>query len=141
MTVPYPAAWQGILAELIDAAHFVGPAGLARIVEDTCAGAGIGVTIHLVDHEQERLRTLTRDLADDPDAVAPDPLPVGASIAGRAFMTLTPVPTAGDPPTLWMPIVNGTERIGVLEIRLPSGASPTDAANSSAWTPFAVGSP
>jgi sigma-B regulation protein RsbU (phosphoserine phosphatase) len=118
MTVPPPEAWHGVLAELVDVGHFVGPSGLAAIVEDASARVGLGVTIHLVDQEQERLRALT------PGSTT-DPLPVQASVAGRAFMALTPVPSAGDPPRLWMPVVNGTERIGVLELRLPAGADPS----------------
>ena len=117
MTVPHPGAWHGVLAELIDVAHFVGPSGLVGILETATARVGLGVTIHLVDHEQERLRVLS----PSQDA---DPIPVQASVAGRAFMTLTPVPSAGDPPRLWMPIVNGTERIGVLEVRGADPASP-----------------
>ncbi|MGN9906786.1 PP2C family protein-serine/threonine phosphatase [Phytohabitans sp. LJ34] len=118
MSVPRPAEWHGMLAELIDVAHFVGPSGLAEIVEVAAARVGLDVTIHLVDHEQERLRVLSPDKATDP-------IPIRGSVAGRAFMTLTPVPSAGDPPRLWMPIVNGTERIGVLEVR---GADPADPA-------------
>lgn len=117
MSVPRRAEWHGMLAELIDVAHFVGPSGLAAIVEVAAARVGLDVTIHLVDHEQERLRVLS------PDKVA-DPIPVRGSVAGRAFMTLTPVPSAGDPPRLWMPIVNGTERIGVLEVRGADPAAP-----------------
>jgi phosphoserine phosphatase RsbU/P len=124
MNAPSTEAWHGLLAELIDVAHFVGPSGLAAIVEDSAARAGVGVTIHLVDHEQEHLRVLSRHLASHLDAPVPDPLPVGASVAGRAFMTLVPVPTTGERPGLWMPVVNGTERIGVLEVRLPPGADP-----------------
>jgi phosphoserine phosphatase RsbU/P len=120
MTVLHTDAWRGVLAELVDIGHFVGPSGLAAIVEDSAAQIGIAITIHLVDHEQEWLHVLTRD----PDTVPPDPLPVGASVAGRAYMTLTPVPSGGDPPRLWMPVVNGTERIGVLEMRMPPGADP-----------------
>jgi hypothetical protein len=126
MTVPPPVVvWHSLLAELIDVAHFVGPSGLAAIVQDSAARAGMGVTIHLVDHEQERLRALTRDIAVDPDAPLPEPLPVGGSIAGRAFMTLTPLIRHGAEPGVWMPIVNGTERIGVLEVRVPAGTDPT----------------
>ncbi|BCB91537.1 PP2C family protein-serine/threonine phosphatase [Phytohabitans suffuscus] len=129
MTVPDPLAWHGLIAGLVEVAHFVGPSGLAAIVEDSCARVGVGATILLVDHEQERLRALTRDLAGSPGP--PRSLPVAASIAGRAFMTLTAVAAATDPPGLWMPIVNGTERIGVLEVRLPAGADPADPATVS----------
>lgn len=125
MTAPPQAVWHGLIAELVDVAHFVGPSGLAAIVEDSAARAGMGVTIHLVDHEQERLRALTRALAEDAGAPLPEPLPLSGSVAGRAFITLTPVTRSGNPPGLWMPIVNGTERIGVLEIRLPAGADPS----------------
>jgi serine phosphatase RsbU (regulator of sigma subunit) len=61
---------------------------------------------------------------------------VDATLAGRAFARIEIVVAAKDgPPQLWMPVLDGTERLGVLRITLPVGADPQDKAlRGNCWT-------
>jgi sigma-B regulation protein RsbU (phosphoserine phosphatase) len=111
-----PTAWCDAVADLIEAAHLVAASGIPAIVDEATEPIGVTVRIYLTDHEQRHLRPLSEG----------EPLAIGATLAGRAFMTLRPMPSSGDRPGMWMPMVNGTERIGVLEVRLPPGTDPVE---------------
>jgi len=115
------APWHQATAALITAGEMVQPSGLGTAVNEAVRPMGVDVTIYLIDLEQRTLRALPRSGKPTPDSVS-----VEASIAGRAFMTIAPVlPTAGDA-RVWMPIVDGTERLGVADIRLPETMSTHD---------------
>jgi len=79
------------------------------------------VTIYLVDAEQLHLRPLP-----DSGHPLPPPLPIDTSLGGRAFTHLEIHVGHGAPSRLWVPLVNGTERLGLLDVRLPPGADPYD---------------
>ena len=80
------------------------------------------MTVFLVDHEQRHLRSLPSNVGH-----LPAQLPIASTLAGRSFMTLRPLPFVGHAPGLWMPVVDGTERFGVLQIGLPTGMEPSHA--------------
>ncbi|WP_436534922.1 PP2C family protein-serine/threonine phosphatase [Actinoplanes sp. HUAS TT8] len=67
-------------------------------------------TVLLVDYGQVALHPLRRDALDE--AVS---YPVEDSPAGRAFTTAEPQWVEG---TLWIPLLHGAERLGVLELRV-----------------------
>jgi len=115
--------WHSVLTSLIKAGHTVPASGLAGALADTLRPIGIDTTVHLVDIEQHALRMLPQ-----PGRPQQDPIPIDGSVAGRAYMLVTPLITARDPGRLWMPIVDGTERLGVLDITLPPSADPDDPA-------------
>jgi hypothetical protein len=74
-----------------------------------------------VDYEQ-------RLLVPVPPTGSPeqDPLRIDSTLAGRAFRTIEPV--AGDTGTvLWVPVLDGVERLGVLRTGLPEGTDLRDA--------------
>ncbi|MGY1804130.1 PP2C family protein-serine/threonine phosphatase [Blastococcus sp. SYSU D00922] len=120
-----PAA--GPLAALL---HLLGAAGTAppeRIPAVAAAAGrlmGVETVVHLVDHEQ---RCLVR-------------LPTGGSarrsrqgmestMAGRAFRTQRVLSSDREGrPRLWVPVVDGADRLGVLEVRLSSAAELYDPA-------------
>ncbi len=91
-------------------------------VVDTIASAvrdfgATDVVIYLVDFEQQVLEPL-------PDRAAHAALPTGeevaTSMAGRAFLTRSPVTAARDDGTrVWVPIIEGSDRTGVLAMTLP----------------------
>jgi hypothetical protein len=112
--------WRQLAVDLIEAAHFVAPSGLAALVAAAAARIGATVTVFLVDHEQRHLRALPHNSGQEPD-----PLPIASTLAGRSFMTVRPLPSVGEPAGLWMPVVDGTERFGVLQIGLPTGMDPS----------------
>jgi len=113
--------WQQATAALMKDGQLVQPSGLAAAVRDAVRPAGVDITIYLVDREQRTLRPLP--VANKP---TPEPVPIGASMAGRAFMTIAPVLATGGDARVWMPIVDGTERLGVADVLLPETLSASD---------------
>ncbi|MEV0719760.1 PP2C family protein-serine/threonine phosphatase [Asanoa sp. NPDC050611] len=107
-----PEVWHGILATLVEAGHLTGPAELGRLVTDAVAPTGTEVVVYLVDYEQRALGPLP------PAAGTPEP--VDDSAAGQAFTLGRTVPG----PPAWIPVVNGTERLGVLRVVPATGADP-----------------
>lgn len=52
---------------------------------------------------------------------------VDTTLAGRAFRLVEIIPAEDEQVTLWMPLLDGTERLGVAGIGLPANADPRDA--------------
>jgi hypothetical protein len=125
--VPYTRQWRqaapttGPLAALIGLLNAAGSAPPERLpVLAASAGRllGVDVTVHLVDHEQGALvRMLPPGI---PRTVSP--LRLEGTLAGRAFRTVQILPSdSNDRARLWVPMVDGADRLGVLEVRLGSG--------------------
>jgi sigma-B regulation protein RsbU (phosphoserine phosphatase) len=103
--------WRGAIANLLQRTRRALPDDLAADVA-AAAPPGLDVRMYLVDQEQRALHGVPR-----PDAERPEPLMVESTTAGRVFMTVEPLVStaAGRPARLWMPLLDGTERLGVLE--------------------------
>lgn len=120
------------LDQLLHVSHVASPDELPRIVADAAGVFGAeDVTMYLADLQQRVLVPFRgADVeTDDPD----DPvLGIDATIAGRAFQHmqwLTQAGTSdGDPDSvrLWIPLIDGTERLGVLGLTLPGAALETE---------------
>jgi hypothetical protein len=96
----------------------VAPADLARQLTEAARPLGFSaVRIYLADLQQQRLRAM-------PDGHGPEPsqLAIDSTLAGRAFQTISIQRTAAGESTgehrLWVPLVNGTERLGVMEMSI-----------------------
>ncbi|MEU9823960.1 PP2C family protein-serine/threonine phosphatase [Micromonospora chersina] len=111
--------WHRALADLVARSHRVPPDALSAAVTAAVRDLGVTVTTYLVDVEQELLRPLP-----EPGRPLPDPLPIDASLPGRAYTEVRA--RAGQDGRLWVPVVDGTERLGLLEVGLPAGADPDD---------------
>ncbi|MCW2865118.1 MAG: serine/threonine-protein phosphatase [Actinoallomurus sp.] len=117
MTDPFDDALTGrVLAELLDRSHLMGPADLARQLTEAARPLGFSaVRIYLADLQQQRLSAM-------PDGNGPErsPLAIDSTLAGRAFQTISIQRAAVEESTgehrLWVPLVNGTERLGVMEM-------------------------
>jgi serine phosphatase RsbU (regulator of sigma subunit) len=73
----------------------------------------------VVDYEQVELRALPQ-----PGRPTPEPLPVDGSLAGRVFTRVRAVEAGdGDARRWWAPMVDGTDRLGVVEF---AGDPPSD---------------
>jgi hypothetical protein len=79
----------------------------------------------------DRLRSAAADPDAGPGIPAREPVLVDATMPGRVFATGHPI-ISDYPPHVWLPFVNGTERLGVLE-----GLSrcPTRRRRCMAWVP------
>jgi serine/threonine protein phosphatase PrpC len=110
-----------LLHELLRRSHLSTPSDLPRIVADQ--GRSIGardVVLYLIDYEQETLVPLPGD-ADSPGS----PLSVAGTVAGRSFSSTSILRSKGDVPgmeRLYLPLLDGTERVGVIGMSFDEGA-------------------
>ena len=108
-----------LLGHLLEASHDLAPDDLVAAVAR--AGQAVDaedVAIYLVDYEQTLLVPL-------PDATEREPLAIDTTLAGRAFTALAVQEAAsGAGRRLWLPLLDGAERLGVLGLTLPSVDDP-----------------
>ncbi|MBY8848981.1 PP2C family protein-serine/threonine phosphatase [Saccharothrix longispora] len=96
------------LVALLHAAETASPDRVDALADAAGRVLGVVITVHLVDRGQRRLR----GPADGGPA-----LDVRTTPAGRAYRTGRPVPSRGESgPRLWVPLVDGVARLGVLEV-------------------------
>ncbi|WP_433272181.1 PP2C family protein-serine/threonine phosphatase [Actinosynnema sp. CS-041913] len=110
-------AWHGVLSKIINGSHLATADDLADIIDDATAPVGVTVRLFLVDLGQQQLHPL--------DPAAGPSLQVASPAAGRAYRDVEIV-AVDTPPQLWLPVLNGTERLGVAHMTLPAGADPED---------------
>jgi serine phosphatase RsbU (regulator of sigma subunit) len=106
------------LVELLTSAGSSPPERLASIAVRAGQAVGAELSVHLIDHEQRGLVHLP------PDGRAADmPQGLDGTLAGRAFRTLRILSSDRGPPhRLFVPLVDGADRLGVLEARLTESA-------------------
>lgn len=115
--------WHRALADLVSLSHRLPPDQLPVAINTVLRPLGATATTYLVDAEQRDLRPLP-----EPGRPTPDPLPIDSSLAGRAFTQVEVHAGQGPPPRLWVPVVNGTDRLGLLEVFPPAGTDLADEA-------------
>jgi hypothetical protein len=93
---------------------------MGELMEKVLAPTGLRPELFLVDHEQIELRPL-------PPGAGP-PVRVDGTLPGRAYQLGTVFDGTDDDgaPVLWVPFVDGVERLGVVRMQLPLGADPGD---------------
>ena len=107
-----PLSWHRVIRRLITESHLVAGDGLSRMLDDALRPVGIRAEVLLVDMGQ---RTLT-PIGREPSASQS----VQGSLAGRAFQHGEHVAgtSAEGARVLWMPMLDGTERAGVIRLVL-----------------------
>jgi sigma-B regulation protein RsbU (phosphoserine phosphatase) len=114
--------WFQAVREILDKSHLWQPEQLASTVGAALARLGLRATIYQVDPEQRTLRPLPH-----PDRPDPDPIGVDTSAAGRAFALVESVSEDSPPDRRWwVPMVNGTDRLGVVEFVRSAGPAVDD---------------
>ncbi|MFE0514876.1 PP2C family protein-serine/threonine phosphatase [Streptomyces sp. NPDC058964] len=110
---PDAAIDENRLEELIIEAQTALPVELPALANRCASALGLDtVLIYLADLQQRLLIPLDE---------AMEPLPVSSSSAGWAYRTVAPrVADADDGVIVWMPLVDGAERLGVLAVRTAS---------------------
>lgn len=104
-----------VMGRFLDEAHRIEPHRLVDLVARTAAELGATATrVWLADHEQRLLMP-----GSSPERT--DPLPIEGTSAGRAFVTSSAVTNAAadGPDHAWLPMLDGGDRIGVLEVEAP----------------------
>lgn len=115
--VPGESLGERLLGSLIDRAHLL-PARLVGplVAQEIAAIGGSDIAIYLQDYEQVSLHPLRGE------RLVGDPVPIDGSLAGQAFTSdtrLEEVQTDGSV-RLYLPMLDGSDRVGVLALTLPS---------------------
>jgi serine phosphatase RsbU (regulator of sigma subunit) len=103
-----------VLGRLLEASHELAPDALVAAVTRTGRALDAeDVAIYLVDYEQTLLVPL-------PDGTDRTPLEIDTTLAGRAFAAVAVQEAeTGSGQRLWLPLLDGAERLGVLGLTLP----------------------
>jgi serine phosphatase RsbU (regulator of sigma subunit) len=109
------------LSSLLRASHLLAPDDLAATAAAEARRMGVRETVlYLADYEQVTLLPL-------PGAGVPErqELPIEGTMAGRAFRRVEVVDSTATQGThrLWVPLLDGVERLGVAELELPATPS------------------
>ncbi len=111
----YPQWWR-VVAQIIEEGHTASGDDLPQVIDEAVGLVGMTARMYLVDLAQRALWPVPKD---DGGAVS-----VEGSLAGRAFQFVEVLAGTdnGAGVVLWVPMVDGTERLGVLRLGLPEGA-------------------
>jgi hypothetical protein len=122
-----PAWWQTApeqaLQTLADQAVLAAPYELARLIDDCARGMGArGATAYLTDMQQRMLVPFVPRTGAGNDTQLTE-LSVNATLAGRAFQTfeLQTQDAGPDGTRVWLPLLLGTDRLGVLCLVVDNG--------------------
>ncbi|MFC6093427.1 PP2C family protein-serine/threonine phosphatase [Saccharothrix lopnurensis] len=112
--------WQAVFARIVNQSHLATADDLMGIVDGAAALVGVAVELYLVDLGERELHPVRRGAGPS--------LSVEATLAGRVFARLDIAVSVveGEAPHLWVPVLDGTERLGVARMTLPPDADPHD---------------
>ena len=104
------------LRQLLDESHDARPEDLPDMVGRVAPLLDVTeLVIHVVDHQQRVLVPIMPAEAPERDVIAVD-----GTVAGRAFSLVTVQEVPGDDAvTMWIPLLDGTDRQGVLQVVAP----------------------
>jgi serine phosphatase RsbU (regulator of sigma subunit) len=111
------------LRRLLRQSHHARPEDLPQMAMRAAPMVGATAMVaYLADHQQRKLLPLLAG-----DAPPRDPFMIDGTLAGRAYSTVAACLSDAEPDAvrLWLPLINGAERLGVLEVVL---AGPADEA-------------
>ncbi|MFF5212953.1 PP2C family protein-serine/threonine phosphatase [Streptosporangium sp. NPDC000396] len=127
-----PRGIERMMIGLADGSHLTAMEQLPALVAENAAHAGLqGVLIYLADLQQNALRLLTGPGGDLDESVEERPaeLRIDGTLAGRAFQEVRMLPKTGADGGVdwwWVPLLDGTERLGVLRISTPDADETTE---------------
>ena len=107
---------------LLRTSHLMAPDDLPALVSEASrrVGADRGV-LFLVDYDQVVLVPLTQTDASSPGQSVAEPIAIEGTLAGRVYSDVVQhTGTVGDGTTLWTPLLDGTERVGVFRLDFPA---------------------
>lgn len=112
--------WSQALAYVIDQSHTTTGDDLPDLLRQAAGRVGMTAEMYLADLGQRMLSPLRR--------TEPEACTVDGTLAGRAFQLVEIVVATGPNggTVLWVPLLDGTERLGVVQFGLPAGADPHD---------------
>jgi sigma-B regulation protein RsbU (phosphoserine phosphatase) len=107
--------WLDAYSDVLDRSHLFQPDELADAVAAAVSRLDIDITIYLVDDEQRELHPVPQRHRAVTEAIGLD-----GSVPGRAFCLVQTMPAANSS-GWWIPIINGTDRLGVIELTFADG--------------------
>jgi hypothetical protein len=111
-----------VAAELLARSHHLPPGAIAQLFTEVAAPLGVSaVRVYLADLQQQNLRLMPPGSG----LGAPEVLPVGSTAAGQAYRETRAQESSADPAgarRLWLPLLDGSERLGVLELAVQDAA-------------------
>jgi hypothetical protein len=115
-----------MLAGLLSAARLSAPDDMVALLADrgTALGAD-NVTVYLVDHEQYALVPVPVASPSSDPRDPREPLSIEATLAGRCFRHLA-LQEANDGREVWVPLLDGLERLGVIQLEFAGAAARAD---------------
>jgi len=110
-----------MITSLLDRSHLAVPDQIAAVIADAAAEVAMTASTYLVDYPQRRLVPLSPTAATSPL----EPQDVDGTVAGRSFRLVEVLAgrLGAGREHLWLPIIDGVERLGVLHIGLPIGTA------------------
>jgi hypothetical protein len=107
-----------LLLELLRRTHLSSPADLAAVIADQATSIGArDVALYVIDYEQNMLVPLPGSAGAELQ-----PLSVAGTVGGRAYASTSILTTQGDAPgqrRVWLPLLDGTERLGAMALSFP----------------------
>jgi serine phosphatase RsbU (regulator of sigma subunit) len=103
-----------LLQEILRRTHLSSAPDLASVVAEEARLIGVDpLKIYLLDHEQKHLIPVPSPGTQDRET-----LPIQGTVAGRAFASTSMLQLEDDDGgrRLWLPLIDGTERLGVVEM-------------------------
>jgi hypothetical protein len=97
------------LVRLLEDAELAPPDRLTAAVAAAGRALGVHLVVYLVDYEQRALHPLRPNTPS---------LGIDTTLPGRSFQQVRMLPAEGDPPRLWLPLLDGVERLGVLAVEV-----------------------
>jgi hypothetical protein len=128
VTAPQSSGWTDVLRGVVDQSHLITGDQLSPMVDSLVRGIALTADVYLVDLGQ-RVLTPVR-----PDRV--DPVEVETGDAGQAYQLgeiAAGVGEHGDR-LLWVPMLDGSERAGVLRIGLGEGVKDDEMLRRNVWS-------
>lgn len=103
---------------ILDGAHLAVPEDVPGMLDRHVSGiGGTGVTLYLTDLEQTALHPVPRR-----GQVAGESMLIDTTLAGRCYQRITIEcsgrRSSGTEVGVWVPVLDGTERLGVLEVTM-----------------------
>ncbi|MET7831357.1 PP2C family protein-serine/threonine phosphatase [Micromonospora sediminicola] len=111
-----------VLRDIVQRARHAASEDLPALADEAARGLGAtGMQLYLVDHEQRELLPLRTSAVGAGGALGID-----GTLAGRAYCTMSACPADGrdSDVRLWVPLLNGMERLGVVGVTSPTPIAP-----------------
>jgi serine/threonine protein phosphatase PrpC len=119
-------AGERLIDGMLEDAHLTGPHELAGLIARHAPTLGVEDAVaYLVDLQQAVLVPLLEPGGPGPDR-RPTPLPIDSTMAGRSYQhvaVLRQRQVHGGGLRVWLPLLDGAERLGVLGVTVPDAAA------------------